>query len=100
MLEYNDATTVYVEIEVEYMRKETIRFKTDVGKGFTMLGADRAGTKAIGRFMRTLNYMMHQGKDLVKQEKPRLLSWRIIDPYSIVPGTKEKTLNDEDFFNV
>jgi hypothetical protein len=65
---------VRMSIEVEYVRSETIEFVVNPDDGFSTVGVPWE----VGRFLRTMQFNLHHGKDLVKGESPRLVGWRII----------------------
>lgn len=66
---------VRIEIEVEYVRTETIVFTGDLSSGLSSPGVPWE----VGRFMSLLQYHIHCNKDLVKRESPRLIGWQILD---------------------
>lgn len=64
---------VYIEAEIEYVRKATVLFSVDPHNGIAQVGAPMT----VGRVMRALQYWMHTGKSLIRGETPKLLGWRI-----------------------
>lgn len=63
-------------MEVEYVRTERKRVQIEVGTG---ISESAAASWDVGTFSRGLNYHLQEGKSLTAGEKPRLLSWRLIE---------------------
>lgn len=83
----------WVEIEVEYVRREKKRVRIDVFGGPSETDAV---TWEIGRFSRSLNFHVHDGKSLAAGETPRLLSWRLVPGPSCRFVIVESTPGDEE----
>ena len=72
-----------VQLEVEYVRRETVEFvHDDESDGLR----DTNTPLAVGTFLRSLNFHMHHGKSLTLSESPRLVSFRFMDTDCMGPG--------------